>query len=260
MAYYKYREFSENHIAALTGNKLIFARGDTFNDPFDSQPPVNVVTFDSMAHVVRQRPMSHLLNELQFKTIVQNQVDEVRDMLDKGKIREHEIWQYFDLIIQSVCRRFIFCLSMCNTNILMWSHYSSSHEGFCVRFNLDVLCQELPIFHHDNVTYCNELSDVLLAMMQDSHVDLAKDLLFQKSKDWKYEKEYRLILNDYSNDKKDKYREIEYPENAIDRIYFGMEAKNNNIGDLMGLLSGRDIEFYQMKRAKSAIGVYAYKI
>ncbi len=260
MFFYKYRSFKDEHLNAIIDNKIWFARGDTFNDPFDSKLPLNILSYESMAALVKKVHQSTILTDSQFQNLVVKQLDEANQMLKEGTIEEHPIWPYLNIVKQRVARRFILCLTQCNTSVLMWSHYSSTHTGFCVRYNLEVLLNALKIAHHGEVTYSNEIPDVLLSMIDDIPTDISKDILFQKSEDWIYEKEYRLILDDFAENKGDKLREVGHPENAVERIYFGLNTTEFSRESLIDHLSDRQIEFFQMGLANSTIGVFPKKL
>jgi len=66
MHLYKYRNFSENHIKALVNNQMWFAIGETFNDPFDSKPPLTLFTYRSMAGFLRNQPNSVTLSSVSW--------------------------------------------------------------------------------------------------------------------------------------------------------------------------------------------------
>jgi hypothetical protein len=105
----------------------------------------------------------------------------------------------------------------------MWSHYSDSHRGFCIRYNLDVLAEEIELSTHDSVTYTNEIQHIIGSIDDGDFFRLANSLVMQKAEDWKYEEEYRLILNKFSVSKDDKTKCVFHSADAIDRIYFGSE-------------------------------------
>lgn len=260
MAFYKYLNFSKNHLNALEENKLWFARGSTFNDPFDGEAPLDLLTYDSMAKFIKTRPSSSVLTNAQFRNVVLKQINTANQLIKENKFNKHPIYPYYDLIKKEVYRRFILCLSRSNTNILMWSHYSQSHTGFCVRYNLEVLLNELNIFHHDQVEYSDRRPDVFNSMINKDNIDLSKEILFLKSKDWHYEKEYRLILDEFSKNENDKHRAVEYSDNAIERVYFGINSDEDDKDKLRDILLGKRVAFFQMERASSSIGVYAKRI
>ena len=260
MAFYKYREPSENHIKALENNELWFARADTFNDPFDAHPPLNIISYKSMAKLLRGREKAFLLDDTQFDKIVSKELNIANQLIKEGRLEEHPIYPYFIYMAEKVARRFIFSLSQSNTNVLMWSHYSQSHTGFCIRYNLNVLLNEIDISHHEAVNYSNDLPDLLAAMIDDKNVDLSNEIILLKSRDWGYEKEYRLLLDDFSNDKDDKCRSVTHSDAAIERIYFGINTEESLKENLQDILSSKQVEFFQMERAKSSIAVYPFEL
>ena len=260
MSHYKYREFTESHVNALIENKLIFSQCDNFNDPFDSQPPINIVTYASLKKLVQDRPLSALLSPEQLHETVLAEIEDVNKHINEGRFEEHPIYNYFDTIRQVVYPRLIYCLSQTNRNILLWSHYASSHTGFCIKYDLDLLLENINICYHDEVTYNNTLPDLMLSLFDDCGGNFVKEILFQKSEDWSYEKEYRLILDGACASENGEIKAVEYPPKAVKRIYFGLQSDITNREQLMESLAGRDIEFFEMVKAKSTIGIYANKI
>jgi len=142
----------------------------------------------------------------------------------------------------------------------MWSHYANSHTGFCVRYNLDVLADNLDLFHHQDTEYTTEIPDILSRMMNEGEENRSEDLLYIKAPDWSYEQEYRLLLNDFAEDSNDRSRCVEHPPEAVDRIYFGLNADPRDIDRLGNALEGRDIDFFQMQRGRRSIELFACRI
>lgn len=260
MHLYKYRNFSENHINSLVNNQMWFAIGETFNDPFDSKPPLTLFTYRSMAGFLHKQPNSVMLNEAQFHQLVSEELDRVKQLEKEGRIHEHQIWPYAEVVIAATLRRFIFCLSRCNRNILMWSHYANSHTGFCVRYDLDVLTESLDLYHHQYTDYTTEMPDILSRMMNGGEENRSEDFLYIKAPDWSYEREYRLLLNDFAEGPDDRVRCVEHPPEAVDRVYFGLNADAADIDRLRNALEGREIGFFKMQRGRRSIELFAQRI
>lgn len=74
-------------------------------------------------------------------------------------------------------------LSMCNTEILMWAHYSAGFQGICIEFELP---EGYPGLH--KVEYEEDVS----LISPESPIDY----LTTKLECWKYESEYRFITTD----------------------------------------------------------------
>ena len=99
----------------------------------------------------------------------------------------------------------ITCFSKVSNSILMWSHYSNKHTGFCVEYNFekcrnwDALINLLPVL------YSVERPSLPIGLFDFSNPQEIKlnnilnyipeltMLLLSKSNDWDYEKEWRII-------------------------------------------------------------------
>jgi len=84
-------------------NKIWFARSETFNDPFDSKPPVNFVTYEAFEHLVTKCPDAWRLNKEQLHNVVQLQVDEAKEMIAAGRIKKSTL---FGRILSLLCSRY----------------------------------------------------------------------------------------------------------------------------------------------------------
>lgn len=83
----------------------------------------------------------------------------------------------------------ILSLTSKKDNLLMWSHYSNSHQGFCVGFDKFKLW-DLIKGTMGPVMYQTEFPAV--GLFDDNPAALIT-LLMTKSEDWRYEDEYRII-------------------------------------------------------------------
>ena len=106
---------------------------------------------------------------------------------------------YLDIQAGARASLSIMCFTKNFKNILMWSHYANNHTGVCIGY--DYSCS---FFHNkyscsysDNVgeirriEYTNDRPKFIVPS------DLVNDTSewFKKSKDWKYDKEYRVLLS-----------------------------------------------------------------
>ncbi len=253
MHLYKYREFSLNHIQAITNNELWFSVGSTFNDPFDSQPPMALYSTDSLFESMRRNAKFDAMNDLVLRAWAEA-------FLNTPKRSEANVW---DVIEKSIVRwstgSFIHCLSRTNENILMWSHYANFHKGFCVRYKLDKLLSNLDLLTHGPVQCENESKDILKMLDVNTFLDvdarynqkikeIVISILMQKAKDWEYEEEYRIILNELSASANELSKCVVHSTDAIDGIFFGVNSTERDRAFLKDSLKDRDIEFYAMKK------------
>lgn len=89
----------------------------------------------------------------------------------------------------------VICLSTVPDSILMWSHYSVSHKGFCIGFD-DEFIKTVQDFHDfDSIEYMNSAPVFNCAL---EHISvLFKKIFFYKDSCWHYENERRIITKSH---------------------------------------------------------------
>ena len=147
------------------------------------------------------------------------------------------------------------CLYLKNNNSLMWSHYADKHEGMCIEYDLkDFLESNIGNISIIKVNYTeeiiNEQGNIKIHRNRLSLPDENKsdsynlsisneliDILSTKSKEWEYEKEYRIIKY-FNNDS----NVLNLP---IKSICFGAKTPKEDKYLLRKILSNKNIEFYE---------------
>jgi hypothetical protein len=101
------------------------------------------------------------------------------------------------------------CFSQSKDNLLMWAHYAEQHHGFCVEYDLALLERDCKLFDyifpvvytpedrpkHIDIKYlANLLLELSLDIPQSEFTTDIWPMLLTKSVDWRYEKEWRLII------------------------------------------------------------------
>lgn len=129
------------------------------------------------------------------------------------------------------CNVRVCSLSSTWSSNLLWSHYASSQEGIAIGLKLpDQLTEveNVKINYDDNIPKATppiSREKILLAL---SH----------KSKEWKYEKEIRLVTFDSSS---------EYVENIqVEEIIFGLRSTKDDIALVKKVIGGKSIRFYRI--------------
>lgn len=89
----------------------------------------------------------------------------------------------------------VICLSPVSDSILMWSHYSASHKGFCIGFD-DEFIKTVQDFHDfDYIRYMGS-APVFNYALEDIHA-LFQKVFFYKDSCWHYENERRIITKSH---------------------------------------------------------------
>ena len=158
---YKYQEFKDTHMDALENGVLYMSSPDRFNDPFDTTIFYDPDRFliedksveDSLAEVAKlrdnsssspswsQQPLKRPIQAREWRRKIVDEVlaQEPSDIRAKAvAIFEDVQRKISDEMVRQMSDHFrsnysVLSLSADPASILMWSHYSGSHRGFCVR-------------------------------------------------------------------------------------------------------------------------------
>lgn len=198
---YKFRDWKNpNHKKNLIEGLLYFASPSQFNDPFDCLiiPRYDLLT--KQQKIQKYREMVRTDNPHLTKKELNIEVSKwiQRDLLS-GK----NYFNYAEDILKNVHRFGIFSLSRVKTNILLWSHYSDSHTGFCIGYDEDSLYN----FVINSFLYIKMVADKRDVVYSENYPLIIPDEtitdeefiikpIITKSADWAYEKEVRIILYD----------------------------------------------------------------
>jgi hypothetical protein len=169
-------------------------------------------------------PYMHVLDILQNERIYCPTFDQLNDpfegflgvcppkpqgSLDVNFLRE--LGSYWEEHTEKLKEYRVCSLSKCNSEILMWAHYSAGFQGICIEFELP---DSYPGLH--KVSYEKDVSGI----SPESPIDY----LTTKLGCWEYENEYRFITTDK------KYLDI---TGAIRNIYIGGRINHNVLNDIL---------------------------
>lgn len=158
---------------------LKFSSLESYNDPFES-------SFRYLYHY-----NSHVARDNMFADLFKN----------KGKMTNKHPEQIRQIVDLELEKKMVSCFSTSPSEPLMWSHYSDDHRGICLCFNKYKIFNKLN-FTFSEVRYTNKFPDLNFFEGSTSIEHLKpqiNNILFTKSDNWAYEKEYRF----YSDSDKD---------------------------------------------------------
>ena len=218
-------------------NQFYFSKPEKFNDPFDFNTNFIITdqseeNFKVAFDLLRKRFTGDDRNgktstEYFDKNYLTNGVPNKnfeKLLIGKGNEGIKELY----------ARMGVTCFSACKDDILMWSHYSSNHEGFCLKFDTSYAPFhhfEPPLTYSDatlhplliQVKYVKEYPKISLGELNenDGFVQTLFPLAKRKWKNWRYEQEWRILS--WVGD-------ITYPYNpsALCAIYLGYRTSKEN--------------------------------
>ena len=134
---YKFRHFDDEgyHLKILTDNKIFLASPLSFNDPFDCRIPIryDLCTEPQIVEYLTK------VAKLAIPDIIEDdarreaeRLCKTIDFSDRERVNTF-FKQYYTNNLG------VFSLASDYSNLLLWSHYSDSHKGFCVGFDTRVI-------------------------------------------------------------------------------------------------------------------------
>lgn len=184
---YKYRTLSgefglTNAADVICENRMRWQSPSAFNDPFDCVPRFN-----------REPDLNELRKWLQRAAIKSSKNIPRRErrvlikkQMERPSILIKELEQSLD---QHLKNSSVTCFSLVKNNPLMWAHYGDSHAG--VMFEFEELFDEQG-FVGINVQYVRERPVINPTAFRRNSVQIER-AVFNKSIDWEYEQEVRMI-------------------------------------------------------------------
>lgn len=162
-----------DRVDVISNGLIRFSPQKSLNDPFELKPQVSI-------------------------SAITSNISAIFDVVRAEQFNFHLMQKLRDSLYDQMNRFGILCLTKTDCNLLMWSHYADSHQGFVIEFDDH---NEFFRDRHKNDNPVGRLTKVIYASQRPS-VDFTKiesihrfvDTLITKGEDWSYEQEWRLIL------------------------------------------------------------------
>lgn len=214
MAYlYKYRSMKNKDVDRIfTHNEVYFASPLEFNDPFDCK--LNMSYGEGNEEFYKETAIKIYKKEHPDKNI-----GEIKSIITKNiKEQGYKTFKSFfkhvnpDFIYNTAFKLGIYSLSAIYDNILLYSHYTDGHKGFCLIFdqNNDFFKNVLPVTYSPNYPNISDFD-----FFRDG--DECTKLFLTKAPLWKYEQEFRIIEHDKGAGI------YTFPEEALTGVIFGCD-------------------------------------
>ncbi|WP_252502358.1 DUF2971 domain-containing protein [Sporosarcina sp. Marseille-Q4943] len=225
---YKYCKINEYSLVNLERDEVWLSNAATFNDPYDS-----ALTIGS-----RERHDNENKSDLyeRFSKIFDKHATDVERLMDGYSIEDglrrlleslpgfrgdsemvhvaiekylketDSLFEEYSSDIANLYqkRTFASCFSEDPDSMLMWSHYADNHQGMVLKYdflNLDFETQRDVFIGLNPVIYTEDLINLEEHKGVRDKISIATLAAISKSKEWSYEKEWRLIIHKNSSEK-----------------------------------------------------------
>ena len=250
---YRYYAFpSEENINRIEEifieRKLYFPSPAKFNDPFDSR-----------------------VDSLNFEASPQKMEEYIRGMIkrrhpdwnrQRRKAYEKEIMKnkaYQKIDCEKMKKNFqegvdghgVLCLTRAPNNLLMWSHYTNGHRGYCLQFlnTVDFFARALKINYSDE-------PPILDAFFGEHEEVEIEKLLLTKPMCWEYEQEWRIYEIGGAGIR------FTFPKGALTGVIFGcrMEERHKLFLSSLAAEMSKPPNIFQAERKGDKFGLEFYPI
>ena len=255
---YKYQPVYEDpdknySLRNLREQKLWFSKPENFNDPFDCNINFDVVDADKDENL--QSLFVRLLDIAPDKTAFHSKYTTDGKINDSFKIDAVRMARDATKSVIAKKNFGISCFAESNDNMLMWSHYASSHKGFCLEFDTSIEpFKPKKIQTLLKVDYSEKYPSLSIDNIPNNLPSIPQTIYGIKSTDWHYEEEWRMFAS--PGDESQPFEPL-----ALTGIYFGCKMEENHKYEIAKLLhSFPSAKLYEMQRSESEFKVYPKEI
>lgn len=224
---YKYRALNTNTDKIFENSELWFSNPYDFNDPFDCQVIVDTKNSEvEIANFLRQNAPRMLSAD----------VKKFAKVCSKNPIKWNKM--VTTTIYKSINKKGVCCFAGNNDNILMWSHYTNSHKGICLKFDIladsDLFSFPFHVKYSKDYPYYNHLKD---------NSQLVKFLMQTKADIWEYEGEIRVLKFNAGI--------YQFKKKALKEICFGCNCTQDDITRVKNLVAANNFNVVFTKATKA---------
>jgi Protein of unknown function (DUF2971) len=186
------------------------------------------------------------------KQLIATPLEELYDFDNLDKSRDELV----NTIKEQMSHYGVFCTTLRHDSLLMWSHYTRSHQGAVLEFVADVekdsallaskpvrYSKERPLIYR---TSSDLVRRALLMSTQESASEILERLIYVKSSEWEYEQEHRLAIPNFVIEGAD-FATLEFYPVELVAIYFGCRTARSDKRELVGLARSlnNSVEVYE---------------
>lgn len=256
---YHYRSISKDenikcnkHVDALKNEKIYLSNPYNFNDPYDSAFSIDI---EKLKEDIKKNSEQKLKEQIIDNKIREAGVDpncvNNKEIMYKDKNIDMDIMDgfldenqqfFYDYYVKNRRKFKVSCLSEIHDSILMWSHYANQHQGFCIGYDTSEIEEKIkkqlfPVFYHET----------FFPLINVDISDKKLNLLI-KYKDWRYEREWRLISDE-------KFLPLK-----PSKIYLGVKFNEEYLDYFKDIACEKNCKLYRMEMNYSEYALKAKEI
>jgi len=241
---HKYYRIDQRFINLLVNNEMWFSNPEDFNDPYDCNLTIDCEnTYDEIYNHLKKFSQEQRLNQTNRE--IQDSAkywfknpDELKGYLRKNQKEELD-------------RKGIACFSKSDEILLMWSHYSDSHKGVCLTFNIS---KDNEFFSLPFVVDYPEFYPKTNFIREENRRIRYKRIIATKSVGWKYEEEIRILKD--TRDHGQSRGNIKFNKESLREIKFGHRTNPKDIETIKKIILNQGYKHVKLYKAKLKEGEF----
>jgi Protein of unknown function (DUF2971) len=253
MKLFKY--FHPNRTEVLRDGTIRFSSPIVLNDPFELKPYITELLPKEFLNINFKSDLDKTITKLyaNFPVEIQqilpietlfilakNDAPKLRLIFDGYMNKARNIYQ--NKMEDVFCKMIgILCLTETPDNLLMWSHYADSHQGFVIEFDAlhpffdRRLSKDDDFRHLRKVIYNNERPKIVLSELDSFAPFLTKGL------EWSYESEWRVMehlenASQIIGEGTTAIHLFEFPKSAVRRVILGCKISESKKADISQII------------------------
>lgn len=239
---YKYRTFSEFSLTNFRNDTLWATNPANFNDPFDSISIEKDISLKELDDILRTATEQMTIDD-KSNGVYKGIYDTYKSIVSPEE--QEKLEALFKIFSQVLTERTqytfkVACLSETNTSVLMWSHYSNDHKGFCIEYNgQEIYNSDLIKKRFFPVKYISENErQIPISALALDYPGLYSVLC--KTNVWSYEKEWRICFGMEENLEPSN---IQLPKST--GVYIGAKMPSEHRKAIIDIAKTKNIPIYQ---------------
>ena len=256
----------------LKEKKFRWSAPSRLNDPFDMQVDpfdfsgeewvdilhneyINVITKGSSVYPSCNPVIQSLQQLWQRDDTSREQLEEELALLkDKQIFQAKEIALEGKKTVREFCSdNRVFCVAKNYHNLLMWSHYSEGHKGAVLKIKCipelnTPLCAATRVTYQKRLPRISDLNDMAHFYLGTGGKPNYLNFMYTKSKDWRYEEEWRSIAK--TRDEAKLFDDNLFFPEEIEAVYLGCKMEKSDEEEIMKLLEDSNLQHVEVHKAK----------
>jgi len=241
-----------DRVDVLAGKTISFSQPENLNDPFEMKPPIDEPDFMAQVNEYSKVELNKLIDQKirdeftgqELRRLGRDKVAHLRYQFKKQFISmaKTSLPKVNEALHGGAQKAIgVLCLSERQDDILMWAHYTNSHEGYVIEFDPMHSFFNARRSSNDDLRHLRQIkyADSRPTLSHKSMADMAAFLT--KSKHWEYEKEWRMMVaitdSTYTVELPDKTINLfAFPAEAVKSVTLGCRASSKTVDAIFSAL------------------------